>query len=121
MELGIVFIVRIRDMKAAVMTIPILVDGKLVNDSGVEIEIFWENYVNTMAADALATCITRTSAAMVLHMQVKPVLVHCYVSHMRRLSFEELKKMQKYFYVFLSHLPLVPPICISELGQHWFR
>ena len=37
--------------------------------------IFWEIYVNTMAADALAPGITETSATMVLTLQEKHVLV----------------------------------------------
>ena len=35
--------------------------------------IFWENKINTIAADALAPYIARTSTAMVLTMQVKQV------------------------------------------------
>ena len=31
-----------------------------------EVEIFWDNYVNAMAVDALAPCIIRPSAAIVL-------------------------------------------------------
>ena len=26
-----------------------------------------------------------------------------------------------YLNVFITHLPLVPHICVNELGQHWFR
>ena len=43
------------------------------NPSGVGTRIFKENWVNTMAADALAPCIARSSAAMVLTLQDKQV------------------------------------------------
>ena len=26
-----------------------------------------------------------------------------------------------WIYIWLTHFRLVPPICVSELGQHWFR
>ena len=37
-----------------------------VNSAGVKDGTFRENYVDTLAADALAPCVARTSAAMVL-------------------------------------------------------
>ena len=37
--------------------------------------MFWENYVNTKAVDALAPHVARTSAAMVLTMQDEQILV----------------------------------------------
>ena len=37
--------------------------------------IFWDNEVNTMAADALAPCVARTSATIALIMLDKQVLV----------------------------------------------
>ena len=37
--------------------------------------MFWENYVNTTAVDALAPRVARTSAAMVLTMQDEQILV----------------------------------------------
>ena len=37
--------------------------------------IFWENLINTMAADGLVSCVTRSSPAMVLDMQYKWILV----------------------------------------------
>ena len=42
---------------------------------GVEIGIFHENYVNNMATDALAPGVAMTSAAMVMTMHDKEVLV----------------------------------------------
>ena len=42
----------------------------------VETGIFRKNYVTTMAADALAPRVARASAAMVLTVQVRHVLVH---------------------------------------------
>ena len=36
-------------------------------------------------------------------------------------SLEKLCQIQINVYIFLTHFPLVPHICISELGQHWFR
>ena len=37
--------------------------------------MFQDDFVNTMAADALVTCVARSSAAMVLNMEDKWVLV----------------------------------------------
>ena len=37
--------------------------------SSAETKIFQENQANTMAADTLAPCVTRASAAMILPMQ----------------------------------------------------
>ena len=48
---------------------------RLINYFGAETGIFLGNYVNTMAADALATCVARSSATMVLTTQDKQVLV----------------------------------------------
>ena len=49
--------------------------SRLVNSSGAEAEIFREDYVNTMAANALAMEVARASAAMVLIMCNKEVFV----------------------------------------------
>ena len=47
----------------------------VMGDSAAEAEIFQNNYINTMAADPLAPCTTRSSAPMVLNMQDKWFLV----------------------------------------------
>ena len=39
---------------------------KSLNPFGAEATLFWDNKVHTMAADALASCVTRKTAAMVL-------------------------------------------------------
>ena len=59
----------------------------LISLAGTEAGIYRENKVNTMAADALALCITRASAAMVLTVRYtgfvfyegiqSPVPFHC--------------------------------------------
>ena len=41
---------------------------------GAEARIFWVNQVNTLAADALAACVSRTSAAIVLHVSSRSLL-----------------------------------------------
>ena len=46
------------------------------DSSNAEMEIFWENQVNTMVVDALAHCVARSSATMVLTMQDKQVFVY---------------------------------------------
>ena len=46
-----------------------------VHSSGAESGIFRENWVNPMAADALAPCVARTSAAMALTMHDKEPFV----------------------------------------------
>ena len=51
-----------------------------LNHSGDEDRILWGNEVKTMAADALATQVARTSAAMVLTMEFIWVLVFQKVS-----------------------------------------
>ena len=38
--------------------------------------IFWQNKVETMVADALAPCVTRSSAAMALIMEDEGVIVY---------------------------------------------
>ena len=53
----------------------IKIECNSLNLRGAEIVIFWDNQVNTIAADALATCVARSSAAMILIMQDKQVLV----------------------------------------------
>ena len=40
--------------------------SKQIHPSDAEMGIFWVNYVNTIAADALAPCVTTPSAAMEL-------------------------------------------------------
>ena len=50
-------------------------DGLVFNPSGAETRIFWENKVNTMAADALDSCVFKTSAAMIFNMSDKQLLV----------------------------------------------
>ena len=47
----------------------------IFNPRGAGLEIFMENYVNTMTADPLAPCVARTSTAMVLIMYYKKVVV----------------------------------------------
>ena len=42
-----------------------------VNPSGVKTGIFRENLVNTLAADALASCVAKSAASMLLTMQDK--------------------------------------------------
>ena len=46
-----------------------------VNPSGAEAEIFWDNLVSTVAADAVDPCITKSSATMELVMQNERDLV----------------------------------------------
>ena len=51
---------------------------------GAEIGIYWSNCVNTMAADDLAPCVARTSAAMVLNELHQWILVYynnCFIHH----------------------------------------
>ena len=47
----------------------------MVDPAGVEVGIFCEKLVSTMAADALAPWVTRSSAVMVLTMWDKQALV----------------------------------------------
>ena len=47
----------------------------IFSPSGAETRIFWENQVNSMAADGLAPCVTRWSATVVLTMHGKHILV----------------------------------------------
>ena len=63
-----------------------------VNPAGAEAGIFQENRVNTMAADALATYVARSSSAMVLNMEQKKN---------RSLSWSSTRKciIWKYFYI----------------------
>ena len=63
------------------------------NPSGADAGIFQENPVNTMAADALAPHVTRSSAAMVLNMEEKTNLSW---SSMRKCI---MMKIWKYFYI----------------------
>ena len=76
-----------------------------------------------MVSNVLAPCVTRSSATMIIKMQDN----HVYVSHKEEFQlpvssqFWEIRKMQIDFHVFLTHLSLVPHICISKSGQDWFR
>ena len=54
---------------------PIDICIKVFNPSGVETKIFQANYVNAMAADALAPCIARPSTCIMLTKQDRWVLV----------------------------------------------
>ena len=49
--------------------------AKDFNPCGAGTGMFWDNYINTMAVDALAPCVARSSAAMGLTMQDRRVLV----------------------------------------------
>ena len=55
--------------------LPLVVISELTLLSGAANRIFWTNWVNTMAADALAPCIARSSATMVLTVQGKWIFV----------------------------------------------
>ena len=44
----------------------ILFRTQCVNPSGAETEVYWGNLFNTMAVDALAPCVARSSTAMIL-------------------------------------------------------
>ena len=46
-----------------------------INPYGTEYGIFWKNYVSSMAADALAPCLTKTPVAMILTMRDNQLLV----------------------------------------------
>ena len=71
-----------------------------MNPSGVETSIFWDNYINTMAANGLAPHVTRSSTAMVMTMQDKKV----FVFYMERLqphaSSQELSNYGKCKFIF---------------------
>ena len=56
----------------------------------------------------VATCL----ASYVWMVQIVRVMLVAY--------FPSIDK-QFYMYIILTHLPLVPHKCVSELGQHWFR
>ena len=59
--------------------IPIKLHIIFINFSDTEFRIFQDYYVNIMAADAMAPCVTRPSATMVLTMKYKlvlPVIFH---------------------------------------------
>ena len=71
----------------------------IFNLYGAETEIFWDHWVNTITADALAPCVARSSAIMVLTKHDKQVL-----------TFHEL-----------TPCGLVTPYGDMELGQHRFR
>ena len=64
-----------------------------VNSPGADAVMFSEIYVNTMAGDALAPCVARSSAAMVLTMQDYQLTQH----------------------------GLVMPYGDTDLSQHWYR
>ena len=64
----------------------------LIDPSGAETRIFQENYDITMAADALAPCVARTSAAMLLTIWYKQVCV----SHAEIFEWSLLKLMLEY-------------------------
>ena len=53
----------------------ILMKPWCVNSFVLKLEIFWEKYLNTMAANAPAPCIGRKSADMVMNMTDINVLV----------------------------------------------
>ena len=48
---------------------------QIINTFGVEIRIFWMNVINNMAADALATCVTRSFVDILLTVDNKQFLV----------------------------------------------
>ena len=70
-----------------------------VKHSGAETGIFEKNLVNTMTADALAPCVARASAAMVLTMQKKtsPSLPSGKIST----SISVLRNDRKHKYIFM--------------------
>ena len=35
--------------------------------------------------------------------------------------FQTISQENDFIMILLTHLPLVPHICVGELGQHWFR
>ena len=53
----------------------ILFSPQYVNSSGAETRILHENEVNTLAADALAPCVARSSAAMLFNVHNRWVLI----------------------------------------------
>ena len=61
-------------MMVSLLTHICVTQPQWVNPTGAETRIFCENYVNTMVANALISCITRTSAAMILTVMSKTTL-----------------------------------------------
>ena len=79
--------------------------SKKINPFGSDTKKFWENEVKTMSADALAPCITRTPATMVLTVLDKQFLVFHFEGF--QLPVPILcwdKKNMKKFYVFTNKI-----------------
>ena len=71
-----------------------------VNPSGFEARIFWENYANTMAADALIPCIARSSVWTVLIFKNKQVLTFHKYAFQLPVSPQHIVKLCKYILYF---------------------
>ena len=80
-----------------------------------------ESHGNTLALHTLASCLAGPSGAKVLTVPKKSLLLKMYFNYLGHSTVEKMTENVNGNLCFLTHLPLVPLICVSELGQHWFR
>ena len=108
---------------------------KIINHFGAQIKIFWNDLVNIMAADALATQGASASAAMILTMQDKQdhvfhrkkintsVLQRCQLSIFKMLNIFEIQSEKCFIYdEMVKNLPifcLISLIFFANIKQKW--